>query len=257
MKNHAALLLLAALLSLSPLLTAEAAEPVHMADGIKIGEVTQTSAIIWVRLTRYAERNIDGKPFPKHTSKGRRSLKYDDLDAMEGAVPGAAGEVRMTISGGGDDLVTDWVRVKPEGDFIYQHRFSGLKPSKTYRVKVEGRAIGDKTSASNVDGSFRTPAAKDTPARTVFTVVTGQDYPRRDDPANGHRIYPLMKKLDPDFFVHTGDIEYYDKPLPYADNVELARFKWGRLFSMPYQREFQRDTASYFIKCSATTTFPL
>jgi alkaline phosphatase D len=57
-----------------------------------------------------------------------------------------------------------------------------------------------------------------------------------------------MKKLGPDFFVHTGDIEYYDKPLPYADNLELARFKWGRLFSMPFQREFQRDTASYFLK---------
>ena len=32
---------------------------VHMANGIKIGEVTQDSAIVWTRLTRNAERNID------------------------------------------------------------------------------------------------------------------------------------------------------------------------------------------------------
>jgi alkaline phosphatase D len=79
-------------------------------------------------------------------------------------------------------------------------------------------------------------------------VVSGQDYPRRDDPANGHKIYPQMQKLDPDFFVHTGDIEYYDKPQPYADNIELARFKWNRLYAMPFQRDFHNRTASYFMK---------
>ena len=57
-----------------------------------------------------------------------------------------------------------------------------------------------------------------------------------------------MLALSPDFFVHTGDIEYYDKPGPYADNVELARFKWNRIYAMPFQRAFHNKTASYFIK---------
>ena len=57
-----------------------------------------------------------------------------------------------------------------------------------------------------------------------------------------------MQKLDPDFFVHTGDIEYYDKPQPYADNIDLARFKWNRLYAMPFQRDFHNHTASYFMK---------
>jgi alkaline phosphatase D len=64
----------------------------------------------------------------------------------------------------------------------------------------------------------------------------------------GHKIYPQMQKLGLDFFVHTGDIEYYDKPGPYADNVELARFKWNRIYAMPFQRAFHNETASYFIK---------
>ena len=91
------------------------------------------------------------------------------------------------------------------------------------------------------------PAA-DTVARVRFAVVTGQDYPRRDDRENGHRIYPQMQKLELDFFVHTGDIEYYDKPSPYADTAELARFKWNRMYAMPFQRTFHNNTSSYFIK---------
>jgi alkaline phosphatase D len=187
------LFILAMFLTPGSLLTAEAAEPVHMANGIKIGEVTSDSAIVWVRLTEHADRNIDGKPFPKNTSKKRVSLKYDNLNAMEGAVPGAAGEVRISLSGDGATPGSDWVRVKSENDFIYQKRFSNLKPATQYRVTAEGRALNGETAACKVEGAFHTPATKDTPSRTVFTVVTGQDYPRRDDPANGHRIYPLMK----------------------------------------------------------------
>jgi len=39
--------------------------PPYQANGVKIGEVTQTSAIIWTRLTEKPERNTDGIPFPK------------------------------------------------------------------------------------------------------------------------------------------------------------------------------------------------
>jgi alkaline phosphatase D len=80
-----------------------------------------------------------------------------------------------------------------------------------------------------------------------FAVVTGQEYPRRDS-EKGHKIYPLMQKMQLDFFVHTGDIEYYDKPGPYADSLVLARFKWNRIYSLPYQSAFHSTTASYFIK---------
>ena len=248
MQKTTLLFILATSLALGSLPTSDAADPVHMANGIKIGEVTSNSAIVWVRLTRNADRNINGKPFPKNNSKKRVSLKYDNLDAMEGAVPGSDGEVRIVLNGGGSTNDSGWVRVKSQNDFIYQKRFSNLHPATQYQVTAEGRGSDSETAECKVEGAFHTAATKETASKIVFTVVTGQDYPRRDDPANGHRIYPLMKKLEPDFFVHTGDIEYYDKPLPYADNLELARFKWGRLFSMPFQRNFQRDTASYFLK---------
>ena len=133
----------------------EVREDVHMANGIKIGEVTSDSVIIWVRLTRHADRNIDGKPFPKNINKKRRSLKFDDLDAMEGAVPGAEGEVRIVISGEGAGPGSavpgsGWVRVKSENDFIYQKQFVNLRPARRYRVTVEGRAINGKAPTCKV-----------------------------------------------------------------------------------------------------------
>ena len=50
-----------------------------------------------------------------------------------------------------------------------------------------------------------TPPPADTVKSLTFTTVTCQDYWKRDDPLNGHRVYELMRKLNPDFFVHTGD----------------------------------------------------
>ena len=37
---------------------------VFMGDGIKIGDVTQTSAILWTRLTQHPELKRDGFDFP-------------------------------------------------------------------------------------------------------------------------------------------------------------------------------------------------
>jgi alkaline phosphatase D len=79
-------------------------------------------------------------------------------------------------------------------------------------------------------------------------VVTCQDYWKRDDPVNGHRTYDLMRKLQPDFFVHTGDMVYYDRAKPYATTVRLARFKWNRMYALPFERAFHNEVSSYFIK---------
>jgi alkaline phosphatase D len=48
--------------------------------------------------------------------------------------------------------------------------------------------------------------------------------------------------------VHTGDVEYYDKPAPFAMTEELMRFKWDRLFALPYQRDFFSLFTTYFMK---------
>jgi alkaline phosphatase D len=81
-----------------------------------------------------------------------------------------------------------------------------------------------------------------------FCMTTCHDFPRRDDGLKGHKIYPAMTKIDPDFVVHAGDVEYYDKADPWAWTVELMRFKWARIFSLPSNRAFYAHHSTYFIK---------
>lgn len=232
-------------------LIAQADQKVHMANGIKIGEVTANSAIVWTRLTQNSERIIKGKAFSEEIRKEKRSLPYDNLYAMEGSVPGIGGEIRIAYwsnERSGDKLWSRWQPVQGATNFTHQFTLSALRPGVVYSVAVEGRPKSAKTATTRVTGSFHTAAVPTVAVPVSFAVVTSQDYPRRDDKKNGHKIYPQMAKLGLDFFVHTGDIEYYDKPGPYADTVELARFKWNRLYAMPFQRNFHNHTASYFMK---------
>ncbi len=227
---------------------------VHMANGIKIGEVDSTSAIIWTRLTKHPERNLNGTPFPNRKnpldSENRGEYVYD-LEKMEAAVPGVMGQVRLFYWPTGSKKqkkITAWEWILQDKDFTLQTKLEVLLPGTQYSITAEGRMSQNTKVTCTIEGGFKTAPLPDTPAKIRFTVVTGQEYPRRDDPKNGHKIYPHMLELGPDFFVHTGDIEYYDKPGPYADNVELARFKWNRIYAMPFQRAFHNKTASYFIK---------
>ena len=224
--------------------------PVYMANGIKIGEVTQNSAIVWTRLTKQPERNTSGNSFAKNNKKDFNP-PFGKLEEMEGATPGITGEIRIfyqPISETSERKSVQWKSVKVKSDFTIQFQLTDLLPGTEYSITVEGRAVGSTEANCVVEGSFVTAPSKEDIARVSFSVITGQDYSRRDDPENGHKIYPLMQNLKPSFFVHTGDIEYYDKPLPYALNVELARFKWNRIYSMPFQRNFHNNVSSYFIR---------
>jgi alkaline phosphatase D len=220
-----------------------------MANGIKIGEVTSDSAIIWTRLTQQPEANWKGKPFTHYRSIKQRPERVKNLHDMEGSVPGITGEVRVHYWPKGEPEArkkSGWFKVEADKDCTRQIALAGLRSGTAYGLEVEGRPA-DAGAGCRVRGTFRTAPAADTETPVRFVVTTCGDYPRRDTP-EGHQIYRSMLETDPDFFVHTGDIEYYDKPAPFADTVALARFKWNRLFALPYQRGFHNAVASYFMK---------
>lgn len=267
---------------------------VFQGNGIKIGEVTADSAVIWTRLTAAPEANWSGAAFLEPTLDGNRAAVRAATDVakesafssaaekaaakrpeaispadlrrivetadwrtqlpagrtlaeMHGALPGTAGEVRvvLTPASGGAGVDTGWAVVDGARDHTRQFRMTGITAGTAYRVRVDSRESGGRAGAS-VEGAFRTAPAAESPARVRFSVVTCGDYPRRDDPANGHQIYATMATMDLDFLVHTGDVEYYDKPDPWATSAELARFKWNRIFAVPFQRNFHNRTAAYF-----------
>jgi len=242
------------------------AGPPYQANGVKVGEVTQDSAIVWTRLTRNPKRLDDGAQWLKgkriggteSSGKSKRAgivpgSQFPEgatLDDMEGAVPGAPGEVRVVYrlkEAGAAEKATDWTAVDPDRDFTRQFVLKDLEPNSRYAYRVECRAGAQGPAGPTIEGEFRTAPAADDPARVVFTVVTGQAYNDRDYPG-GHKAYLAMLKLDPSFFVHTGDIVYYDGGKPVAQNVAQARHHWHRMYSLPAQVEFHRHVSSYFIK---------
>ena len=210
---------------------------VYQTNGIKIGEVTQDSAIIWTRLTKNPTANTNGEKFRKVPKHAPQIPKGKSLSDMEGAVPGIAGSVRISWQNQGVEATrTEWLPVDEDRDFTRKVKIGDLLPGQSYEVRVESRSAKGK-AGQTIRGKFRTAPAPEMIAPIKFVVTSCQDYPRRDTP-QGHQIYPNMLNLDPDFFIHTGDIEYYDKAMPWATNRELARFKWNRLYGLPHLANF-------------------
>ena len=207
------------------------------ADGVKVGEVTSTSAILWARLTA-VEEALD------QVDEWEESLT---LDGYPWRVPGAAGEIRFAygpVGGDGETQVTEWVSVDARSDSCHQVPIEGLVPGTAYEVVAEGRSGG---TSCRFEASFATAPAAESGGAVTFVISTCQDFQRRDDRARGHRIYRSMLALEPDFFVQTGDTLYYDKPKPFAKDVATARYKWNRLYALPNLRDFHARVPSYWM----------
>ncbi|HUT45843.1 MAG TPA: alkaline phosphatase D family protein [Sedimentisphaerales bacterium] len=245
----------------------------YQATGIKIGEVTYNTAIVWTRLTRNPERVGSIAPLPEITYRNPKTGKIikkpggrpdltpivnfpedSTIETIEGAVPGAPGRVRVLykIDSASDWRMTGWEAVDPKRDYTRQFMLTGLKPDSKYKMRVESREMAADKNGQTVEGGFRTAPRVDQSKRVVFTVTTGQAYPDQDAPGGGYKMYSSMLKLDPGFFVHTGDIVYYDK---LAKSLPLARWHWARMYSLPTNVEFHRQVASYFIKDDHDTWF--
>ncbi len=210
--------------------------------------------------------NFEGKAFIPLKLKDRKRLdslairdsihaaqipEGSSLEDMAGACPGMEGEVRLSYYPEGlesNRVDLGWSIVNPDENFTRQWELDGLSAGTKYKVLIESRNIGDKNIFTSIEGSFQTPPEIQSIKDLKFCIVTCHDFARRDDDLGGHRIYPAMEALNPDFLVHTGDVEYYDKENPWAMTEELMRFKWDRLFALPLQRDFYNSHTTYFMK---------
>ena len=229
----------------------EKASASEMAMGFRVGEVTQDSAIVWTRVTQEKQRNWDGhrepqKREPRVDKYMPSKVKYED---REGAVVGADGQVRVTYwrndVKGAPKSLTDWKTVQANKDYVHQFQLKGLDAGANYSLLVECRDSDSDRISAKVSGEFRTPAPVDQWQNVSFTVVTGQSYWDLDH-REGYHIYPAMGKLNPDFIVPTGDTVYLDSESPRARTVELARYHWHRMYSLPRHVEFHRRVPGYW-----------
>jgi alkaline phosphatase D len=232
----------------------------YQATGFKIGELTHHSAIIWTRLTRAEKPNSPDGPEVKiiyrksDQNQGKRFRTVDSIQYPKGATvsrlryaaPGMDGEVRVRYRPIMEDnwMQTPWRPVQPLRDFTRQFRLNDLASETEYEISVQSRNLHDHKAGSKYSGGFTTAPTTTSTSRISFTVSTGQRFTDKDLD-EGFKIYASMQSLSPNFFVHTGDIIYYDE---LAKNPDLARYHWQRTYSLPTNVEFHRHVGSYFIK---------
>ena len=237
-------------------------------NGCRNGWADQNSISIWSRLTEKPSANWKGEKFIKISKEEHKSslsklknpkeiykrqipegLKLKD---MQGACLGVKGEVKLEYYPENEKSkikTINWNPNNPNKDFTIQWKLKNLSSNTKYVINFFARKdIDNPLVTDSFSASFLTPPKNNLEKNISFCIVSCHDFIRRDDFDNGHKIYPSMKKMNPDFYVHTGDIEYYDKPQPWAMTESLMRFKWNRLFALPNQKDFYNNTTSYFMK---------
>lgn len=202
-----------------------------LATGIKIGEVSQDRAKIWVRLCAVSQANPS---------------------SIEKAAPGSAGNVQIRywpLAQKQKLIQTELSSVDPDRDFTCQIELTDLSPNTTYIA--ETLAFSEQgVLTDQVSSRFKTAPSANQVCDVNAVVVTCQGHETTDDPRSGHWVYSDMLRRKPDFLIHTGDVVYYDKGKahPYSTTVAAARQRWNRMFSYTWNREFYTQVPSYFMK---------
>ncbi len=204
--------------------------------GVKIGEVTANSAILWVRVPPPEEvgyeRNKDAMAVLRSLFRGDDNFARYRL----GTSPDLAGAEW-----------SEWAEAEQSDDFCHQWNLENLAPYTRYYFEVEGIDPQKKPLYEKRRGQFRTAPAAGAEEEVTFTVITGKRYDRLDDP-KGFLIYDAMRRLNSDFLVATGDSVYLDRGPLRARNLELARDRWRRTFELPRLFDFYTSVPVYFEK---------
>ncbi|MGA5809930.1 alkaline phosphatase D family protein [Streptomyces cellulosae] len=155
--------------------------------GVQAGDVTRDSALVWVRSDRPARMIVETS-----ATESFRNVR----------------QVRGPLIGPGTDFTgTTRLRGLPSGEQVH------------YRVLLADPDDPRRTSAP-VAGTFRTvPDRRRDGVRFVWSGdLAGQGW--GINPAfGGYRIFDAMERLDPDFFLFSGDTIYADGPI--AATAEL------------------------------------
>ncbi|SHM76187.1 alkaline phosphatase D [Cyclobacterium lianum] len=223
---------------------------VYFTNGFKIAEVSKESAMLWTRLC--------GQEFPQPVRHQRQEkvfrhpIDFDEeqpVAEMDGAVSGSPGLVRAKVltKSGRSVYNSSWQAADAAEDFTVKIPIKGLQPNTAYQVEWEAKPAAN-GAIRKESGSFTTPPYDTQPAPVFFTTSTCQYFWSFDDERRGFQTYDSMRRLQPDFFIHTGDYIYYDKPGPLAKNLEKARHKWHAMDGWLSLRDFYREVPVYMVK---------
>ncbi len=221
---------------------ASAQPAVFLGQGSMVGEIGDGRALIQTRLTA-----------------------TDGLDES-GDVPGATGVVRIeygTVDSLTDAITTPPKLAEPEKDFIVRFAIEDLSPNTEYFYRVRYGSDEDETEAGPVN-RFRTLPGEDSGASVRFVMASCMNYckfmygkPAKpsgpitatdEDKRLGYPALAAISAIDPDFFIGTGDIVYYDNPMRDATTIDQMRKCWHEQFRFPRMIEMLSRTASFWSK---------
>ena len=217
-------------------------------QGILVGEVTDSSALVQVRLT-VGENLLDG-----------------DLEGTAGVV-----EFILLNATDGSEINRATAKASAYRDFIARVFFEKLSPGTQYEIHTRLGVDEDHLITGPV-ASFKTLPGKERSEAVRFVVVTGMNYAKfhgdnridRDihlllnatelaapyEGADKHLGYPALEtilKMKPDFFVGTGDNVYYDTPKePRAETLTEMRQKWHEQFVQPRYHSLFAKVPTYW-----------
>ncbi|MFK8114358.1 MAG: alkaline phosphatase [Rubripirellula sp.] len=206
------------------------------------GEVTSNSVLLQTRLT--STKVLD-----------------EDLD-----LPGIDGVVIFEWADNRDFNASQRTPSKDamdEHDFIVRHELTGLRAGTTYFYRAL-HGFDEDNLQVGATCSFKTlPGAGS--AETVRFVMgscinynkfmhgkagnaSGPETATEEDKRLGFPSFATMKEFDPDFFIGTGDIVYYDNKINNASRVNELRQCWHEQFRFPRMIEFFANVPGYWSK---------
>ncbi|MEX2564602.1 MAG: alkaline phosphatase D family protein [Cyclobacteriaceae bacterium] len=225
---------------------------VFFTNGFKVTEVSQNEAIIWTRLCASEKPNpiMHNKGKIKKNNNNFYPVNFDEklsVQNMDGAVAATKGKVRVRYGLNGEETISDWKTAEPSNDFTVHMPISNLQPGSKYHFQLEATPLGS-DEKTVVEGEFKTAYDPEEPVEVNLTTSTCQYFWNYDEDNRGFKTYDAMRKLKPDFFVHTGDYVYYDRIGPMVDNLEKARHKWHAMDGWPSIKEFYQNVPVYMLK---------
>ncbi len=217
--------------------------PINLRQGIMAGEVGERSVILQSRLTSTSPRQ-DPRWEGIRGANGWARFEIADNEEFEGA------------------RLAEWIEASPYSDFIVKTKITGLEPATRYHYRLHYGRSKDGTRRSEA-ATFRTLAGRDVAAPYSFAVVTGMNYSffhytgssrvgpyEGPDKDLGYPALASILKLQPDFFVGTGDNVYYDHPghRGRAQTRHEMRKKHHEQYSQPRFLDLFRKVATYWMK---------
>ena len=115
----------------------------------------------------------------------------------------------------------------PESGYTARVVLTGLPAGQDVFYRVTFLDLGDvRTTSAPVEGRFRTAPGDGRDVSFVWSGDTaGQGWGINPE-WGGMRLYEVMRRLDPDFFVHSGDLIYADNPIPAQIELPGAAGVW-------------------------------